>query len=129
MPYILDLLKEMRRRPLAIYLGEVSLTKLAFFLRGYEHAVMTLDQKAEERFLSAFGDWVRQRFHGQNINQSWENVILFQCINETEAVQLFWKLVDEFVAEWHPDIPDNGSAATSTNGVLTPSLEKPVETP
>ncbi len=93
---ILELLARIRPRP-ALYIGYESILRLAFFLRGYSCALdehLALDT---HRFLQVFQDWVASRFSVTS-SQSWENIILFQCVDEREAMQLFWDLLDKYVA-------------------------------
>src|SRR5437660_12799947 len=94
---IVELLQKMRIRP-AMYLGSESVIKLAAFLRGYSYALDKHGARDASRFLQEFRDWVAQRF-SVTISQSWENIISFQSVNESEAMQLFWKLLDAYLAE------------------------------
>ena len=94
MPPILSLLKEMRGR-LGMFVGSTSLTKLASFLRGYEHALMSLGDEAPDHFLAEFRDWIQQRFGDSS--KSWEDIILAQTEDEQAAVQAFWQLLDEYL--------------------------------
>src|SRR5438105_4349499 len=89
-------LEEIRGRPLAIYLGEVSLTKLAAYLRGYEHALGELRQDDADSFLPDFRDWIQQRFGCTQL--AWEDLILRHSKGEADAVANFWGLLDEFLA-------------------------------
>src|SRR5436309_13622057 len=93
---ILDLLSEMKPRPLAIYLGRVSILKLADYLRGYEHAVGNFG-KGKDHFLADFRDWIHRRF--QTTKQSWEEAILLHSADEADAVERFWQLLDEYLLE------------------------------
>ena len=90
---MLCLLNEMRGR-LGMFLGSTSLTKLAFFLRGYEHALSRGDGTTDH-FLADFRDWIQQRFADNS--RSWEEIILAQAKDEQAAVQLFWQLLDEYL--------------------------------
>src|SRR5712691_4536753 len=97
---ILDLLKEMRGR-LPMYLGSNSLTKLASFLRGFEYALEKQGLHPEDHFLSAFQEAVQTRY-AVKVSRSWEDILLFQSADENEAVELFWRLLDDFCANLHP---------------------------
>ena len=92
----LDLLKEMRGR-LGMYVGSSSLTKLASFLRGYDHAAERLGVRKSDPFLASFRDWIHQRFHCSS--RSWEDTILGQSADEADAVRYFWELLDEYLKE------------------------------
>jgi hypothetical protein len=101
---ILDVLIEMRSRNLGMYVGSTSLTKLGFFLLGYEHAVYRLRPGEPDKFLGGFRDWIYQRFHTTE-NISWEEVILRHSSSEADAVERFWNLLDEYVAVRHRAVP------------------------
>jgi hypothetical protein len=89
---VLTLLKEMRGR-LGMYLGSTSLSRLAAFLRGYEHAEKLAGK--EDAFLGEFRDWILQRFH--TTQHAWEDAILHHSADEQDAVNRFWSLLDEYV--------------------------------
>jgi hypothetical protein len=100
---IVEQLLEMRPH-VGMYVGSNSLRKLAFFLRGYEHAVGKFGGTSKDRFLMEFGDWVRERF-SVSISRSWEDVIMFHSMNDDEAMERFWELFDEYLAK-KEDSPD-----------------------
>ena len=114
MSAFLAILDEMRGRPVAIYIGSTSLTKLADFLRGCEHALQSrIDPN--DTFLGEFGDWVHQRFNTK-LNEAWEKVILKHSADDADAVDRFWHLVDEFLrerpqSERQEMVPDNQASA------------------
>lgn len=108
MGHILALLQEMRRRP-GMYLGAQSITRLAAYLRGYEHAAERFGGKAADPFLTEFRDWVFQRF-GSN-RQSWEETILQHSPGEAEAQERFWELLDEFLAQRYPKGVEGAASA------------------
>ncbi len=113
MSHISALLHEMRGR-LGMYLGTTSITKLAAYLRGYDDALERLG--ASEEFLTAFGDWVQNRYSTTKL--SWEDAILAQCGNgEVEAIAKFWELVDELNSST-PGQAANGGPANATSGKL-----------
>jgi hypothetical protein len=95
---LLNLLNEMRRRPLAIYIGVTSLTKLADFLRGCEHAIAWLQPQEQDGFLADFREWIYQRFNTK-ANLSWESVILQHSSSDADAVRQFWVLLDEYLQQ------------------------------
>jgi hypothetical protein len=94
---IVDLLRKMRSRP-ALYIGGDSLVKLAAFLRGYSYALDQHSSMKTHQFLDRFREWVANRF-SVTISQSWENIIQFQSADEKEAMQMFWRLLDEYLAQ------------------------------
>jgi hypothetical protein len=91
---MLALLNEMRGR-LGMFVGSTSLTRLASFLRGYEHALMSRGDGMTDHFLAEFRDWIQQRFGDSS--RSWEEIILSQANDEQAAVLLFWQLLDEYL--------------------------------
>jgi len=108
----------MRRRPLAIYLGQVSILKLADYLRGYEHAVENL--KGPDPFLGEFREWIQHRFQS---NHGWEHIILEQNSNEGHAINRFWQLLDEFISETKALIQKSKTPELSTNDSTSAVLE------
>ena len=96
---IIDLLMEMRRRP-ALYIGGDSVVKLAAFLRGYSHALDQHCSMKTHQFLEGFREWVAKHF-SVTISQSWENIIQFHSADEKEAMQMFWRLMDEYLLAQH----------------------------
>jgi len=119
MSHMISLLQEMRQRPLAAYLGQVSILKLADFLRGYEYALIRAKIAAEPSFLAGFRDWIHQRF--QTNQKSWEAVILQHSASEADAVNRFWALIDEYLkrpASNDPTTPTDGNrySANSASG-------------
>jgi hypothetical protein len=109
MSHMISLLQEMRQRPLATYLGQVSILKLADFLRGYEYALIKTKVAAEPSFLAGFRDWIHQRF--QTKQMSWEVAILQHSASEADAVNRFWELIDEYLKR-----PISNDPATPTDG-------------
>jgi hypothetical protein len=89
-----QLLDEMRGR-LGMFLGSSSLPKLAAFLRGYEHAIVTSDKS--DPFLADFRDWIQQRLN--DTSRSWEDAIVSRSKGEADAVRQFWELLDEYRSE------------------------------
>jgi len=101
MPSVFDLLDEIEKRP-GLYLGwsseerEAQLRDLQVLLMGYGHAVQLHDIEDPGRdFVLTFSQYLRDRFR-------WETSLgpvrsmLDHTSNESEAWDLFWKLVREF---------------------------------
>jgi hypothetical protein len=102
---MLALLREMRGRRLAMYVGEVSLSKLADFLRGFDYAIEKLGH-GRDTLLEDFRKWIQQKKFATPQGwypQSWETAILARSAGEAEAVAEFWKLLDEFLAQLGSD--------------------------
>ena len=93
MSLVLDLLKRMRGR-LGMYIGKQSLARLAFFLRGYDFALTEASDR-NDPFLPDFRDWIHQRYKTTSL--SWEDAIIAHSKGDEDAVDHFWKLLDEFV--------------------------------
>ena len=117
MSHLLALLNEMRSRRVAMYVGSTSLSKLADFLRGYEHALYHLLPSEKDPLLANFRDWIYQRFQTTE-KMSWEGTILRHSTNEAEAVQHFWDLLDEYLAQ--RERPHAGCSA-----IVAPAAEVP----
>jgi hypothetical protein len=91
-----DLIRNIQKRP-AMYLGQPSISHLRTFLAGYFFARHQLEQPEteQEKQFSSFQDWVQQRFKVTS-SQSWDKIILFFSQDEQKALELFFKLFDEF---------------------------------
>lgn len=115
-----DLIKQIHKRP-ALYLGKKSLSHLQVFLDGYTFARRQSDLplSEQEREFDRFQTWIEQRF-GQLDTQSWTKIILFYAEDETQALELFFELFDEFL------IAQNKQLVNSTSRSLKP-LEQPLE--
>ncbi len=115
---VLTLLNEMRGRPITIYVGETSLTRLADFLRGFDYAVERLNGGKADSFLGDFQQWVRRRF--QTDKYTWDGTILRHSADERAAVQRFWELLDEYLTGRAADPSAQGSRpggeTADTNG-------------
>jgi hypothetical protein len=95
---IIEQLQEMRKRGVVLYVGENSVTKLAAFLRGYEHAISKLRPNIDDNFLREFHSVVRERF-AVSVSRSWEDIIAFHCASNDEAMKCFWELFDKYLAQ------------------------------
>ncbi len=54
-------------------------------------------QKQEQEF-EYFLNWIRKRFKVET-NQSWASIILFYSADENKALDTFFELFDEFLAQ------------------------------
>jgi hypothetical protein len=50
----------------------------------------------QDRDFMEFPEWIRKKFNVQT-SQSWANIILFYCEDETQALDRFFELLDEFI--------------------------------
>ena len=96
MSHMLSLLQEMRRRHTGMFIGKLSIIRLAAYLRGYELAAQRLGGKEPDSIIPDFCDWIHQRFG--STRYSWEETILQQSTDDADAQEQFWKLLDEFLA-------------------------------
>ena len=89
-----------------MYLGELSIGQLRTFLAGYSFArrQMKIPQTQQEKAFSTFQSWVEQRF-GISSQQRWDRVILGISQNEEDAIQRFFILFDEFIADQNGAVP------------------------
>lgn len=94
-----NLLPKIKQRP-GMYLGVASITSLRMFIVGYEFARKEMAfeaTEAESDFYKNFQPWVQQRFQLKTVN-SWDKIILLYSVDEKEAFQYFFELIDEFIA-------------------------------
>ncbi len=88
-----DILDKMRERP-AMYLGNVSITRLEAFINGFLFAQNGETQ--EKPSFDEFNDFVDAYYNNFNV-AGWRNKILADHYgNEDEAITQFYKLLDEF---------------------------------
>lgn len=91
-----ELLQNIKQRP-ALYLGKRSLSHLQVFLDGYTFARRQLGVEVtkEEQEFEEFQDWIEQRFN-QPDTQSWSRIISFYSEDESDALDRFFELLEEF---------------------------------
>jgi hypothetical protein len=116
-PFPLLLNEKLRSRP-GMFIGEPSLTKLAAYFRGYDHALHDLRGEPAHPFFHNFREWVVRRLQVPDY-LGWEGAILQQCHSEREAFDRFWQLFDEYSAQ-------NGEEAVKDepqiNGQITTNI-------
>jgi hypothetical protein len=81
-----------------MYIGDKSLRKLAAFIRGYEHALIQHNIATDDHFLRGFDRWIRKRFPISH-TRSWEEIIIFVGGNDYESVDIFWRLLDQYLEQ------------------------------
>lgn len=95
MTTMLDLIQKIRQMPAMI--GRPWVSNLYAYLNGFAYA--RKERKlGDYDFLSAFGDYVHQRYEITSV-QSWAQIIGFFSTTEEEEKALFWNLLDEFLAQ------------------------------
>jgi hypothetical protein len=92
----IELLEEMRGR-VPMYIGSNSVVKLASFLRGYQYALEKNGLGRDDNFLAAFQEMTQSRY-GVKVSKGWEDIIRFQSSDDQEAMDLFWRLFDDYCA-------------------------------
>lgn len=99
MSNLYEMLNRIKKRP-AMYLGKNSIFSLQAFLAGYNGAKreMGLSPTEQEQEFEHFLGWIRKRFNVET-NQSWASIILFYSADENKAVDTFFELFDEFLAQ------------------------------
>ncbi|KYC36236.1 hypothetical protein WA1_41655 [Scytonema hofmannii PCC 7110] len=92
-----ELLRRMNKRP-GMFLGTASITKIDMYLRGYALArrEVSLAPTEQEREFEGFQSWLRERYEMES-NQSWAKIILFDSLNEREALERFFELFEEYL--------------------------------
>jgi hypothetical protein len=88
-----DVLNKMRERP-AMYLGNISITRLEAFINGFLYAQNGETQ--EKPSFNGFNDFVDKYYNNFDV-AGWRNKILADHYgNQEEAITQFYKLLDEF---------------------------------
>src|SRR5687768_9442642 len=93
MSHMVSLLAEMRHRPIGIWVGEKSLTKLVHFLHGFGFALARLGM--DDSFLTDFDEWIRRRYPTK-LSIGWWMLICQNSRDDAHAVDHFFDLLDEF---------------------------------
>jgi hypothetical protein len=90
-------IEKIKKAP-AMYLGRKSIICLQAFLSGYSVAQYELGGQStqQEQDFREFPEWIRQRFNVET-SQSWANIILFYSEDESQALDQFFILFDEFI--------------------------------
>lgn len=78
-----------------MYLGFSSIRYLHCFLAGWFHR--SYDDIADAELFGEFTDWIAKRYKVTS-TQGWVKIIEFWSIDEVQALELFYKLLDEFQA-------------------------------
>ncbi len=90
------LISKIQKAP-SMYLGRASIICFQAFLSGYSIAQYELGatQSYEDKDFQEFPEWIRQKFNIQT-SQSWANILLFYAEDEQKALDLFFKVFEEF---------------------------------
>jgi hypothetical protein len=98
---IYDVLELVRKRP-PIYLDEYSIKRLRSFLVGYQGGLISqgFEFRNANPDFHAFNDWVAKRLGFFESTAGWCNMILEKSVNERDALERFFALLDEFKKEF-----------------------------
>ena len=92
----LQFIKDLRKHP-GMYLGTESITRLHLFIPGWRFGKENIP---EINTLDDFSKWVKLKYgFSEQDPHSWANIILFYSLDEADALNLFFKLFDEFLAQ------------------------------
>lgn len=103
MKMIYDLIDKIRRRP-TLYIGYASPTHLHSFLLGYYFSTKGEMTQNEIPSFGKFNDWVAKKFDYYESTSGWANMIENQREDKSEALYLFFELLDEFRGIEHTKI-------------------------
>ena len=92
-----NLLQKIQKRP-ALYLGHKSICSLQAFLDGYYYARRELDipLTVQESEFQEFLQWMRKKFDVET-GQLWSSILLFHSPDESNAIERFFSLFEEFI--------------------------------
>ncbi len=96
MKLIIELITDMRGNE-PLYCGRVSISRLAYFIRGYSYAMRLRGGDPDIEVMNRFQQWVQVKFK-ISLTRGWDEIILFHSADEVEAVDYFWQLFDEFLS-------------------------------
>jgi hypothetical protein len=93
---IYEILQRIKARP-SMYLGSPSILNLKSFLIGYWYArsELKISRTEQEQDFENFQDWIQEKFNVES-TQSWAKIILFYSQDEREALNNFFKWLEEF---------------------------------
>ena len=96
----LALLKELRVR-YGVHIGEKSLKLLGVYLSGYVHAQLDLIPdflKSQDLGWFEFERFISDRYNPKKLTLNSFSLIRMQCESDEEAFDMFYELLDEFLA-------------------------------
>ncbi|MEG4801264.1 papain fold toxin domain-containing protein [Microcoleus sp. ARI1-B5] len=82
----------------ALYLGKRSIFSLQAFLDGYTFACrqLAIPVTEQEQEFTEFQDWIEKQFN-QHSTRSWARIILFYSEDESQALDTFFQLFENFL--------------------------------
>ncbi|KYC41015.1 hypothetical protein WA1_23085 [Scytonema hofmannii PCC 7110] len=88
-------LQDIKDNPV-IYLGKPSITCLHSLLVGYLTTLRHLGFLQEGCPMDGFQEWIQERGK-TTVSQSWAKIILFNSMDEYEALERFFELFEEYL--------------------------------
>lgn len=94
-----ELINKIKQRP-SLYLNKRSLSHLKTFIDGYTFALRqaNISLTEEETKFESFQEWIEQKYN-QYSTQDWSKIILFYAEDEAHALDIFFELFQEFIAQ------------------------------
>jgi hypothetical protein len=89
---VFELLAAIKKRP-AMYLGFPSIRYLHCFLSGWFHR--SYDVVTDAELFGEFTNWIAKKYKVKS-SQNWVKIIEFWTFDEVQALELFYKLLEEF---------------------------------
>ncbi|MGK7943436.1 MAG: hypothetical protein AB4058_03105 [Microcystaceae cyanobacterium] len=97
---LFEILNKIKTKP-GLYLGKPSVSDLFIFVAGYKTARRELGiepNEAETQFYREFPEFVQNTYQIKTAN-SWAKIIMLSCHDEKEGFQIFFELLDNFIAQ------------------------------
>jgi hypothetical protein len=122
-----QLLDKIKTRP-ALYLGKRSIFSLQAFLDGYTCACRQLGIPVteQEQEFAEFQDWIEKQFNRQS-TKSWARIILFYSEDESQALDTFFELFEDFLQRESPPMPTQSFATSFPENVNKKQLNSLLE--
>ena len=96
---VIKLIYKIRDNPALYFGGRESLALLRAFINGYLECQYETDENYQLTIaLSGFQEYAQNRYQ-INANHSWDRIIDFYCSSDREALEVFYKLLDEFIGK------------------------------
>lgn len=108
-----QLLDKIKSRP-ALYLGKRSIFSLQAFLDGYTFACrqLAIPVTEQEQEFTEFQDWIEKQFNHQS-TRSWARIIFFYSEDESQALDTFFQLFENFLQRESSGMPTQSLATSS----------------
>lgn len=94
---LFELLRQIKNKP-GLYIGSPSISNLFMFLNGYRFArrQMNLAVSVQEQEFQEFQPWLQEKLALKSTH-AWSQLILLHSIDERDAFDRFFVLLDEFL--------------------------------